>query len=152
MEVLRLGIEVPGLEEYDVFAVRRRNGAAPAPGANGLAVHGAPSSERIRVGQLEIDTGSRVVRRRGHAVALPNQAFNVLVALARRAGAVATRRDLLRDVWGLRHRRNGARRVDTTVWQIRQRLEDDPARPRYVLTVTKHGYRLVDPVEQARSA
>ena len=59
----------------------------------------------------------------------------------RRRVAVATRHDLLREVWGY-----GAfvisRTVDTHIAELRRKLEDDPADPRLVVTVWKVGYRL----------
>jgi DNA-binding response OmpR family regulator len=74
-------------------------------------------------------------------VTLPPKAYELLLALVRRHGAVISRHDLLREVWGY-----GAsvvsRTVDTHVAELRRKLEDDPAAPRHILTVWKIGYRL----------
>jgi DNA-binding response OmpR family regulator len=67
--------------------------------------------------------------------------FDLLVALVRRHGAVASRLELLQEVWG----HSSAvltRTVDTHIAELRRKLEDDPAAPRHILTVRKAGYRL----------
>lgn len=111
-----------------VEALLRRTGAESAP---------AP----MRFGSVEIDRAARAVTRLGQAVSLAPREFDLLVALYDRAGAVASRQELLREVWG--HR--GAvltRTVDIHVAELRRKLEDDPAEPRHILTVWKRGYRL----------
>jgi DNA-binding response OmpR family regulator len=67
--------------------------------------------------------------------------FDLLVALLRRRGAVASRVELLKEVWG----HSSAvltRTVDTHVGELRRKLEADPSTPRHILTVRKAGYRL----------
>jgi two-component system, OmpR family, alkaline phosphatase synthesis response regulator PhoP len=111
-----------------VEALLRRS-AAPAESAT------------LRFGPVEIDRAARTVTRLGEAVALAPREFDLLVALYDRGGAVASRQELLREVWG--HR--GAvltRTVDIHVAELRRKLEEDPADPRHILTVWKRGYRL----------
>jgi DNA-binding response OmpR family regulator len=67
--------------------------------------------------------------------------FDLLLALVRRNGAAASRRDLLREVWGTT-KAVSLRTVDTHVSNLRRKIEDDAAHPRYILTVKKVGYRL----------
>ena len=106
-------------------------------GATGAVAHEPP----LRFGSIAVDVAARAVTRDGASVALTPKAFDLLLALARRDGAVATRVELLREVWGY-----GAfvlsRTVDTHVAELRRKLEDDPANPRHILTVWKAGYRL----------
>jgi DNA-binding response OmpR family regulator len=93
-----------------------------------------------RFGDLEIDRGARAVTLRGEPVDLTPMEFELLTALLRRGGSVASRLELLREVWGY----NAAvvsRTVDTHVAELRRKLEDDPAEPRYIVTVRKAGYR-----------
>ncbi|HEX2078048.1 MAG TPA: response regulator transcription factor, partial [Longimicrobium sp.] len=114
-----------------VAALLRRagNGAAPA----------AP--QPVRFGDVEVDPGSRLVRRCGREVQLTPKEFDLLWALLRRKGGVAARLELLAEVWG--HRAAVmTRTVDMHVAQLRRKLEDDPAAPRHILTVWKAGYRL----------
>ncbi|HEX2187363.1 MAG TPA: response regulator transcription factor [Longimicrobiaceae bacterium] len=94
-----------------------------------------------RFGELEVDAASRTVRRGGGAVELTPKEFDLLLALLRRGGAVASRLELMREVWG--HRAAVASRtVDTHVAELRRKLELNPAEPRHILTVRKAGYRL----------
>jgi DNA-binding response OmpR family regulator len=67
--------------------------------------------------------------------------FNLLVALAKRHGAVVSRLDLLKEVWD--HASTVlTRTVETHAAELRRKLEDDPSRPKYILTSRKAGYRL----------
>ena len=110
-----------------------------------LLRRGMPSTaskpEIVHIGNVEIDPSTREVRRDGADVPLTPKEFDLLLALVRRNGAVASRLELLREVWGY----NSAvvsRTVDTHVAELRKKIEDDPAAPRFVLTVRKAGYRL----------
>jgi len=92
-------------------------------------------------GDVTIDPATRTVSRLGEAVALTPMEFDLLLALVRRKGAVASRLELLQEVWG----HSSAvltRTVDTHVAELRRKLEADPASPRHILTVRKAGYRL----------
>lgn len=102
------------------------------------AVAAAQSVERF--GDVEVYDARRTVLKKGEPVALTPKEFDLLVSLIRRRGAVATRAELLREVWG--HRAEVATRtVDIHVAELRRKLEDDPAEPRHILTVWKAGYR-----------
>ena len=109
-----------------------RRAAARAPAA-------APS-HLIRFGDVVVDTAARTVTRGSRPCALTPKAFELLLALIDRRGAVATRVELLTEVWGY-----GAfvlsRTVDSHVAELRRKLEDDPAHPRHIVTVWKAGYR-----------
>jgi two-component system, OmpR family, alkaline phosphatase synthesis response regulator PhoP len=113
-----------------VEALLRRSGPRPAPALP--AVH--------RLGDLEIDAGAHLVRRDGVAVDLAPKEFELLLALARRGGSVASRLELMREVWGYADS-VVTRTIDTHVAELRRKLEDDRARPRYIVTVRKVGYR-----------
>ena len=94
-----------------------------------------------KFGDVDVDVASRLVHRRGEPVALAPKEFDLLVALLRRRGAVVSRLELMKEVWGYRAA-VVSRTVDTHVSELRRKLEDDPARPRHLLTVRKAGYRL----------
>jgi DNA-binding response OmpR family regulator len=101
----------------------------------------ATSRAREKFGAVEIDPSTRIVYRSGDPVALTPMEFDLLLALVRRRGAVASRLDLLHEVWG----HSSAvltRTVDTHIAELRRKLEDNPAEPRHILTVRKAGYRL----------
>lgn len=92
-------------------------------------------------GEIEVDPGARTVRRAGTAVSLTPKEFDLLMALLRRRGDVASRLELQREVWG--HRAAVlTRTVDTHIADLRRKLESDPSAPRHILTVRKAGYRL----------
>ncbi|MEO7086015.1 MAG: response regulator transcription factor [Gemmatimonadaceae bacterium] len=94
-----------------------------------------------RFGNVEINPASRTVTRDGTPVALSPKEFDLLLALIRRRGAVASRVELLREVWD--HRVEVmTRTVDIHIAELRRKLEDDPSQPRHILTVWKAGYRL----------
>jgi DNA-binding response OmpR family regulator len=88
-----------------------------------------------------VDPARRVVTRDGRAVPLRPKEFDLLGALLRREGKVATRMELLREVWGY-HESVLSRTLDTHVGELRRKLETDPAEPRHILTVRRTGYRL----------
>jgi two-component system alkaline phosphatase synthesis response regulator PhoP len=99
------------------------------------------SSQPERFGDVRVDPASRTVTRRDQPVALTPMEFDLLRALMRRGGAIASRLELLQEVWG----HSAAvltRTVDTHVAELRRKLEDDPSAPRHILTVRKAGYRL----------
>ena len=100
-----------------------------------------PAEGVERFGGVEINPASRTVSKQGTAVALSPKEFDLLLALVRRRGAVASRVELLREVWG--HRVEVmTRTVDIHIAELRRKLEDDPSEPRHILTVWKAGYRL----------
>jgi two-component system response regulator MtrA len=104
------------------------------------ATHGA-SDALERFGDVEISPSSRTVTKKGEVVALSPKEFDLLLTLLRRRGAVASRVELLREVWG--HRVEVmTRTVDIHIAELRRKLEDDPSAPRHILTVWKAGYRL----------
>lgn len=101
---------------------------------------GDQKSGTLAFGDVLVDPAARTVIRSGEAVSLSPKAFDLLLSLIRREGRVASRMELLREVWGY-----GplvlSRTVDSHVAELRRRLEDDPADPRHILTVFKVGYR-----------
>ena len=103
----------------------REAAAAPAP---------------LRFGDVVVDTSSRMVTRGGVPCALTPKAYELLLALVRRGGAVVTRNELLKEVWGYSAFVT-TRTVDSHVAELRRKIEPDPANPRHVKTVWKVGYR-----------
>ena len=92
-------------------------------------------------GDVSINTLARSVKRADHEVALTPKEFDLLLALVRRRGAVASRLELLKEVWG--HQAEVmTRTVDIHIAELRRKLEHDPSTPRHILTVWKAGYRL----------
>ena len=95
----------------------------------------------VAFGSISIDRSTRAVQRDGDSVALTPKEFELLLTLYDRNGAVASRIDLLREVWGY-NSNVMSRTVDTHIAELRRKLELNPGRPRHILTVRKVGYRL----------
>jgi two-component system response regulator MtrA len=90
---------------------------------------------------VTINVPARSVTKADNQIALTPKEFDLLLALIRRKGAVASRIELLKEVWG--HQAEVmTRTVDIHIAELRRKLEDDPATPRHILTVWKAGYRL----------
>ncbi len=98
-----------------------------------------PAVERF--GDIEVNPASRTVYQAGQLVALTPREFDLLLALIKRRGAVASRSDLLAEVWQYQPE-IVSRTVDIHMAELRRKLEADPAHPRHLLTVWKVGYRL----------
>jgi two-component system alkaline phosphatase synthesis response regulator PhoP len=110
-----------------VGALLRRTVAPPAASGFGVVV---------------VDPATHRVTRGGIPVELRPKEYDLLQALLRRNGRVATRSELLREVWGY-HESVLSRTLDTHVGELRRKLEDDPARPRHIHTIRKTGYQLL---------
>jgi DNA-binding response OmpR family regulator len=101
----------------------------------------APDAPPVyRVADLVVDEARHEATRRGALLTLTAREFALLAALAAQPGRVFTRTQLLDRVWGDAYYDDHV--VDVHVGNLRKKLEDDPAEPRYVETVRGVGYRL----------
>ncbi len=105
-----------------------------------------PSTAAVRVGGLVIDPAARRVTLDGREVALTGYEFALLDALARRAGRVLSREQLM-ELAGGSAEDAFDRSVDVHVSRLRQKLGDDPKRPRLIKTVRGAGYLLAAEAE-----
>ena len=110
--------------------LRRRAGGARGGGA---------ATDGLRFGRLEIDRGARAVRVDGQPRPLTSHQFELLIALAERAGRVLTREQLMERVRG-EQLDAFDRSIDVHIGRIRAAIEDDPRHPRRVITVRGAGY------------
>lgn len=92
-------------------------------------------------GDVAVDFATHHVRRGGKSVELRPKEYALLVALLKRGGRVASRLELLREVWGYAEDVM-SRTVDTHVAMLRRKLEPDAAHPRHIVTVRTFGYRI----------
>jgi two-component system response regulator MtrA len=106
----------------------------------GVRAAGARPEDRIRFGKVTVEPAARIVTRSDTPVSLTPKAYELMLALVRREGAVATRVELLREVWGSAGDIQ-TRTVDSHMAELRRKLEDNPAEPKHFLTVWKSGYR-----------
>jgi two-component system, OmpR family, KDP operon response regulator KdpE len=109
-----------------------------------------PSTEPVlRVGDLVVDLERHSVSVDGHEVTLTPIEFALIRYFAQNEGKLLTHRMILREVWGPAYG-DESHYLHVYVSQLRRKIEPDPARPRYILTETGAGYRLVNPLS-ARS-
>jgi len=95
----------------------------------------------LRVGELEIDTARRRASIGGSLLKLTTKEFNLLLFLAENRGIVFSRDKLLEKVWGYDYP-GGTRSVDVHIRWLREKIEANPAKPQYLLTVRGVGYKL----------
>ncbi|MGP9693858.1 MtrAB system response regulator MtrA [Brachybacterium sp. AOP25-B2-12] len=100
----------------------------------------APSTEQLKIADLDIDVEGHEVRRGVDIIPLTPLEFDLLVQLARKPWQVFTREVLLREVWGYRHSAD-TRLVNVHVQRLRSKIESDVDHPRIVVTVRGVGYR-----------
>jgi DNA-binding response OmpR family regulator len=119
-----------------VRAVQRRQALERGEAGSG--------GDRLTVGEIALDRAARLVWRSGQSVDLAQREFNLLAALMERTGQAVARQVLLDLAWG-EGWVGDTRTLDVHIRWLREKLETDPSRPRYIQTVRGYGYRLVDP-------
>jgi DNA-binding response OmpR family regulator len=97
---------------------------------------------RYRFGEVEIDFEKLQTTRKGKAVDLTPREYDILRLLIRCRGEVVTRNRLLNEVWGYEAYPT-TRTVDNHILKLRKKLEDDPAAPRYILSIYGQGYKFI---------
>lgn len=95
--------------------------------------------ERLIIGAVEIIPGAFVAQKHGKELELTHREFELLYHLATHLGQVMTREHLLETVWGYDYF-GDVRTVDVTVRRLREKIEDVPSRPEYILTRRGVGY------------
>ena len=102
-----------------------------------------PAGERriLRIGDLEVDVGRHQVLYRGSRLSLTPKEYDLLAFLAANEGLVFSREQLLEKVWGYDYA-GDTRTVDVHNRWLRQKIEDDPAKPKHLVTVRGAGYKL----------
>jgi two-component system KDP operon response regulator KdpE len=106
------------------------------------AVRAASGTSTLRFGAARVDLEARTASRGGEAVRLTPLEFRLLAVLAKHLGMVVTHRLLLTEVWGPTHA-GDTHYLRIYMKQLREKLEADPVRPRYLVTETGVGYRLL---------
>lgn len=99
------------------------------------------ASGPLRFDEFELDEENALLTKGGRPVALPPKAFAVLCALAKQPGKLTRKEDLLDAVWGHRHVSESV--LKTTISQVRTALSDPAAKPRYIETASRRGYRFI---------
>jgi two-component system KDP operon response regulator KdpE len=105
---------------------------------------GSPRERVVKVGGIVVDLDKHAVTVNGRHLQLTRIEFELLRVLVFNCGKLLTHRAILREIWGPGY---GAEShyLHVYVSQLRRKIEDDPTRPRYLLTEVGTGYRFVDP-------
>ncbi|MEO8190447.1 MAG: response regulator transcription factor [Acidobacteriota bacterium] len=144
-----LGLET-GADDYltKPFSVRELVARVRAIFRRVEATTGALStSKTVTSGELTIDGEKRRILLSGEPVELTAREFDLLRHFAQHPGRVYTRAELLDAVWGYGH--DGySHTVNSHINRLRAKIEDDPSKPRYVLTVWGVGYKFCDSAER----
>jgi DNA-binding response OmpR family regulator len=123
-----------------IRALLRRSEAGGVRSAMGRHEPSGDEARVLTAGDLHIDTDRREVTRGDRQIELPARLFDLLVYMVRYRGTVLTRDRLLEHVWDYEYT-GDTRTVDVHIRWLREKIEDDPARPELIQTVRGVGYR-----------
>lgn len=104
-------------------------------------------SNQIEIGTLVIHPDAYIVSKRGETIELTHREFELLHYLAKHIGQVMTREHLLQTVWGYDYF-GDVRTVDVTVRRLREKIEDTPSHPTWIVTRRGVGYYLRNPEQE----
>ncbi|MCS5626273.1 MAG: response regulator transcription factor [Planctomycetes bacterium] len=104
----------------------------------------ASEGEKLTIGPLELDLSGRSVLLEGKEVNLTTKEFELLCFMARNIGKVLPRERILQKVWGYNYY-GTARTIDNFINRLRQKIEENPLEPRFLLTVRGVGYKFRSP-------
>jgi len=102
------------------------------------------SRKQISFDNIILDLEARCVIQRDRQVDVSPMEFRLLKYLMQNAGNVVSKEDLLHDVWGYAASSGDMNLIEATIRRLRQKVESDPSRPRYIQTVWGAGYRFGD--------
>lgn len=116
-----------------------------AAGGDNQSADSKPAERQgLELFNLFIDTDMYVVYKDGEPLDLTHREYELVYYLARNCGKVMTREHLLQAVWGFEYF-GDVRTVDVTIRRLREKIEDDPSRPEYILTRRGLGYLMRNP-------
>ena len=109
-------------------------------------------TERVRFGGFELDRAERRLWKGGRAIAVQRMPLAFLELLLERAGALVTREEARARLWADGTHVDFEHGVNTALKKLRRALGDDARNPRFIETVSRHGFRFVAPVSACRGA
>ncbi|MFD0716137.1 response regulator YycF [Paenibacillus sp. GCM10027626] len=123
---------------------RQKTEAGAAAGNGAMANMVEEEKQGLSIFNLFIDTDMYVVYKDNEPLDLTHREYELVYYLARNSGKVMTREHLLQAVWGFEYF-GDVRTVDVTIRRLREKIEDDPSRPEYILTRRGLGYMMRNP-------
>ena len=105
-----------------------------------MAAAAAPAAQRLELGRITVDLQSMTVYKDGAPLELTQREFELVRVLASRRGQVLSREALMEQVWNYEGYVGDVRAVDVAVRRLREKIEDDPADPRFIVTRRGAGY------------
>lgn len=138
-----LGLEL-GADDYITkpFSMRELMARVKANLRRTQLLEPAGDEDVVEIMDLELDLASYQLSKRGSPLELTFREFELVKFLATQAGQVFSREKLLEEVWGYEYY-GDIRTVDVTIRRLREKVEDDPANPVYILTKRGVGYYFV---------
>src|SRR5215472_9853433 len=100
----------------------------------------------LKFDDVELDLGSYQLRRNGSVIKLERIPMELLILLASRNGQLVSREEIIEKLWGKDVFVDSEHGVNTAIRKIRNALQDDPEKPRFIETVVGKGYRFIAPV------
>lgn len=134
-----LGLEI-GADDYIVKPFSVKELCARVRAVLRRTERSESEEKKIEYGNLSADVAGHTVLKNGKPVELTAKEFDLLVMLMKNSGRVMTRDALLDKVWGVEYF-GDTRTVDVHIRYLRQKVEDDPDKPAYILTVRGVGYK-----------
>lgn len=134
-----LGLEI-GADDYIVKPFSVKELCARVRAVLRRTERGGQEKKKIEFGNLSADVAGHTVLKNGKPLELTAKEFDLLVMLMKNSGRVMTRDALLDKVWGVEYF-GDTRTVDVHIRYLRQKVEDDPDKPAYILTVRGVGYK-----------
>src|SRR5947199_9796947 len=108
----------------------------------------SPAKHFYEFGPFRLDTAERILLRDGHPVSLTPKAYEVLLALVRRAGHIVPKDELMRDIWADAFVEEG--NLTHHIFTLRKALGEGSNGREYIETIPRRGYRFVAPVQEVR--
>jgi len=136
-----VGLEL-GADDYVTKPFSPRELATRVKAVVRRSTPGAPKAERIEVGDLQIDGGARAVAKGGQPLRLTATEFDLLWFLASHPRRVFSRQQLMESVWGYQATFDTGT-VTVHIRRLREKIETNPSKPRYLETVWGVGYRFM---------
>lgn len=105
-----------------------------------LTAAAQPAARRLDLGRISVDAQAKTVCKDGQALELTQREYELVYALASQQGQVLSREALMEQVWNYEGYVGDVRAVDVAIRRLREKLEDDPADPKFIITRRGRGY------------